>query len=520
MGTERSWRSQPGTSNRLGADLHTVELRGNEMKRLLLILVIVLNGLLAASISSQAVQALKVTPSKTSTGISLPADVDTPTLTDTPTETETPTIIPTLTDTLTPTLTFTPGLTSTVTRTFTPSGTPTPILPFPGALLCPDSGMAHDNSLFHTIWDSVRGCHYDHEHGQNPFTPEVSATFPGFDLRALIGGVGVSHTNPSSPMENGMKHGGHKWFVMLNNPHGCLAGFESALWCVKAAVIQYHTFGDYSMEFDARKHSVVYLLLVCNPNNINDCGTIFLVNLEDYGNRVAPYNTTVIPYPDNPQPAYAAGFGPYDTVDCIYANLPGCRTGIPQIINSNLNTVSKWTSKPTGPVSQPRPPGNRLADLLFDVRNTYQVLDSRDLTYPFTFAWVCTTDNGLTYNPIGCKHNNSAHAVHEVNGVIPGSWDNLAGVDTNPTIGRITMNAFVDELGNLAPSCTVAGGSCYPIKMQNMFVGKYGDYLSLNKVSIINADNTPSSDIYFCNGIPCSETSPGAVPSGWFGSAN
>ena len=81
---------------------------------------------------------------------------------------------------------------------------PTPNLiagaPYPDAPLCPDSGEAHDNNLFHTLWDSTRGCHYDHEHGQDPFIAEVADTFPGFDLRALIGGVGVGHTNPSSPM--------------------------------------------------------------------------------------------------------------------------------------------------------------------------------------------------------------------------------------------------------------------------------------------------------------------------------
>ena len=68
------------------------------------------------------------------------------------------------------------------------------IAPYSDAPLCPDTGDAHDNSLFHTLWDSVRGCHYDHEHGQNPFTREVAATFPGFDLKALLGGVGVYAT--------------------------------------------------------------------------------------------------------------------------------------------------------------------------------------------------------------------------------------------------------------------------------------------------------------------------------------
>ncbi len=78
------------------------------------------------------------------------------------------------------------------------SASPTPqpspvggIQPYPGAPLCPDSGTGHDNSLFHALWDSTRGCHYDHEHGTNPFTPDVAATFPGFNLYSLLGNVGV-----------------------------------------------------------------------------------------------------------------------------------------------------------------------------------------------------------------------------------------------------------------------------------------------------------------------------------------
>ena len=50
--------------------------------------------------------------------------------------------------------------------------------PVPDAPLCSDSGETHDHSQFHTLWDDKRGCHYDHEHGQNPFTPEVAAAAP------------------------------------------------------------------------------------------------------------------------------------------------------------------------------------------------------------------------------------------------------------------------------------------------------------------------------------------------------
>src|SRR5262245_21230541 len=46
-----------------------------------------------------------------------------------------------------------------------PTLDPMAIAPYAGAPLCTDSGESHDNSLFHTLWDSERGCHYDHEHG-------------------------------------------------------------------------------------------------------------------------------------------------------------------------------------------------------------------------------------------------------------------------------------------------------------------------------------------------------------------
>jgi len=162
------------------------------------------------------------------------------------------------------------------------------ITPYPQASLCEDSGEAHDNSLFHTLWDSARGCHYDHEHGQYPFTPQVTATFPGFDLRALIGGVGVGHTNPSSPMENTHKHGGMKWNVILSHTAGC-AGREGVPTGIDAVVIQYHAFGDYSIEFETRIHSAVALIRQCQAGNPTDYGYIFVNQHQDYGQRVAPY---------------------------------------------------------------------------------------------------------------------------------------------------------------------------------------------------------------------------------------
>lgn len=456
--------------------------------------------------------------------------------TGTPTATQARTLTPHSTNTIQSSLT----VTALAEPTIPPAITQTPdtsldnIAAYPDAPLCADTGESHDNSLFHTLWSSSQGCHYDHEHGNNPFTPEVSAALPGFDLYVLLGNVGIGHTNPSSPMENTHKHGGWKWDVMLANPHGCLGGFESALWCIKASVIGYHAFGNYAIEIQARQHSAVYLLLVCNPANQADCGTIFVGNLEDYGQRISPYQGTIIytiaqgctidnACPVNPVPSYEKNFGPYFTIGCIFAGLPGCRTSLTQAQSSNAD--SKWTSKLTGIASTfpTRPPGNRRADLLFDVRDTYQLLDSRDLTYPYTFLWLCTSDGGLTYNPDpvgGCKYNNTTTHVNEVMGVIPALWDNLAGFDTNPVAGRITAQGFVNDIGNIDTTCTVAGGSCYPIKVVNMFVGKYGDFLTLVKASLNTPANTPERDIYFCGLVVCSETGPGAVPSGWVSDSN
>jgi hypothetical protein len=173
------------------------------------------------------------------------------------------------------------------------------IAPYPDAPLCPDTGAAHHPSRFHSLWDNRRGCHYDHEHGKSPFTTEIAALFPGFDLRALLGGVEVGHTNPSSPMENTMKHGGFKWQVG-QTPQGCVGGFEEARYCVAAYAVQFHNFGDYSMELEGRIHSTAALLKVCEPAHPSDCGYMYVVQFQDYGQRVSPYQGDVLPYPNNP----------------------------------------------------------------------------------------------------------------------------------------------------------------------------------------------------------------------------
>lgn len=446
----------------------------------------------------------------------------------TPTETAIPTETPTPTDTLTPTdtpiPTDTPTSLPTETPTLTPTGTPTPTStptgPWPGSPPC----QVHDNNVFHGLWNNDLGCHYDHEHGQNPFTPEVATAFPGFDLQALLGGVQIGHTNPSSEMENTMKHGGFKWNVQLSHPQGC-AGFESAAAGVNGSVIQYHNFGDYSMELEASVHTAVALLRLCKSTNPTDYGYIYTTQFESYGEVCVPYQGTTFVYPYYSVPVYNCSFGQYLAVNCIDAIPPTvsqCRTGLAQA--QTVDSLSTWTSKVTGPgATQPgaRPASSSLFRLLFRARDIYQNFDWNDQSYPFTLIWLCTSDGGLTYNPAACRYNNSTTQVHEIAGAIPTAWDNLAGFDTNPTVGRITAQGYTNRFGVLNTACTTPGVDCHPIKLVNAFTGTYGSVLVFTPGKGTNiVSYLPKRDIYFCNGQICNEGDVGATPSGWIGASN
>lgn len=409
----------------------------------------------------------------------------------------------------------------------TGTSNPTPAtgarVPYPNAPICPDSGTSHDNDKFHTLWNSVNGCHYDHEHGMSPFTQSVANTFPGYDLRALQCGKEIGHCNPSSPVENleahhGGKHGGMKWQVDTSAPQGCNVGFESGEIAIDAYAVMHHNLGRQDVEFEARQHSGVFLMRQCKPSNPTDKGYMFVGQLIEYGQRAMPYQGTVLPYPNNFQPEYLGSLGPYFTTEC-FGNGESLGITCRPTYNFGGNNLSIWTSKPTG--RGERPPTSTLAGLLFRARDAYQRFDVRDITHPFTWRFVCSSDGGLTYDPRGCRYNNSTTTIQELAGRIPASWDNLAGFDTNPAAGRITAQGFVTRYGNLATSCTSPGGlDCQPIKLVNAFVGFYSSELSVGKVSNPTPADTPENDIYFCGTQVCTETSSGAVPSGWIGSEN
>lgn len=412
-----------------------------------------------------------------------------------------------------------------------PDPTPEGDDPYPGAPACPDS--AHSNGTYHSLWNSQLKCHYDHEHGQDPSDDRITETFPGFNLRLLSGGFTVGHTNPSSSMENTHKHGGFKWQFMPRHPETC-AGFEGATNGVNGSAIQVHGFGDYNMELMGRIHSSSALLRMCNQANPTDYGYLYTVQFQDYGQIVSPYQGDIIPFPFTPNPAYDPARGPYLTIDCVGQKAPGergaCRTSLEQVLSRGLNANSNWSAKPTGSTNINNPLGSTLFNVFFRLRDTYQLIDWSDKTHPFTYKWLCSEDEGDTYDPEGCEYNNSTIQVHELAGKIPTSWDNLQGFDSDSRTGRITATGYTDRYGTLKTSCTTPSvgangdrnGDCFPIKMVNAFVGSYGSILVYTDPS--KGDNLvqylPEKDIYFCDDEVCEEGDAGAKSSGWIGQNN
>jgi len=86
-----------------------------------------------------------------------------------------------------------------------PTATPEPdgdVEPYADAPLCP----SHDDRAFHTLWDAERGCHYDHEHGDNPH--DVDHIF-GTEFYDWAGGE-ISYPW-QTPDENGVLFALRRW---------------------------------------------------------------------------------------------------------------------------------------------------------------------------------------------------------------------------------------------------------------------------------------------------------------------
>lgn len=184
-----------------------------------------------------------------------------------PAPTNTPQPDPTNTPTIAPTASIEP--TSTPTQT-------AEIEPYPEAPLCP----THDDRTYHGLWDSERGCHYDHTHGDNPHDLDYRL---GTEIYGLMGGE-ISYpwqtVNADGYLENDLKHAGYIWHVRDNIPcptsDPCITAFR--------ALAHQHTIADASVRF----HSYVF------EGQTSDGGYFLLSGWMDFGDLHAPEGNRVV----------------------------------------------------------------------------------------------------------------------------------------------------------------------------------------------------------------------------------
>lgn len=392
-----------------------------------------------------------------------PLDVECVTFTATPTATPAvlPTDTPTPTDTATLQPTDTPSPTATNTLVPTPTPTPTP-LPRSQWPLCP----SHDATQWHALIDTIRACHYDHEHGDNPHAAEAV-----FGPPPAIGET-ISFPWETSAAENIQKHGGYKWFVLLNQYCDPNANYEASpnANCITDARVEAHFIGA-SSDALARFHSYYAEFRICKNPGFTECGIIRTGGWADMGVLEVPYTGARVARPSaaidfgigstygggnaDIMLSYPADASELDTI-CTVGNR-GCDN--PYWASASLTDVGGPGFKPqsvlsmnnVGPVNHfGHNPHLRFLARIFDSWDTI------DATSPSTLHFLCRDGS--------CADNASLRELGETSAHIPSAWD------TNSD-GFADMSGFTDRYGNSVSGCTSLGLDCVPFSVVHVPVG-------------------------------------------------
>lgn len=173
----------------------------------------------------------------------------------------------------------------------TPTPTPPPdnepIPPYAGAPEC--DAPLHDVRAWHSLWNEEHGCHYNHEHKNDPRTAD---DLFGTEYYQWAGGElsypwqtfhGANDSYPPAPapgyFENDMKHEGYGWIVRRDMP--CFATGDKT-GCITDMRVQYHAIfaGPGAV---TRFHSYWVEARVCPADSPSTCGIIRTGGWMDFG---------------------------------------------------------------------------------------------------------------------------------------------------------------------------------------------------------------------------------------------
>jgi hypothetical protein len=322
-------------------------------------------------------------------------------------------------------------------------------LPFAGAPACQDNshdghvdvtdnpgfGTAPDNTLWHDLWNEVDGCHYDHEHGDNPALAD--AVFG--KLGEEWGGNGIDHPFHTANEHNAIKHRSHKVTVRVNIP--CQSVNGSDLCVTDVRILNHLDFFNMS----TRLHSFWMEIRVCKVSNPSDCGTFGRGGHMDFGPLINQVNNSQVPIPADNSPFPLPNCGSTNRrlhrTDNQFATWYGFFYGA---ANPDCIPASFWAGG--------TPLGWLQVGTLVD--QTWAKLDLNNPTNP---TIICPDGS--------CRSNES---LREQGHLISGSLNSALAIN-----GKINMSGFTNLYGFIDPSCAVVSMACGPFYAVNVPVGNF-----------------------------------------------
>lgn len=335
--------------------------------------------------------------------------------------------------------------------------------------------MAHNDSVFHGIWNYEYGCHYDHTHNHNP-----SDTVFAEDVQRWEQPISYPW---QTPHENVHKHAGYK-YVYVQNPE--CAVLETGDNCIKYALVQLHAVGSI-LGTKTRFHSFRAIALLCDSTG-NNCGLAQTGGWGDFGIMHCGYKTEHCPLEtDPPVPADLFGLPPYRTSARLET--------LNRVLTSGKN-LQVWNSGVL-PIELSSFPDahNQIFQYDWQTYDAWDVADPADLE---TIHFICADQPD-------CRFNHSTMRMYEMIFKVPDVPDQLGN-------GRVTFNGFTDLQGNVDPACTAPGPECVPLILDNVPAGSATFRIPVGNVPIAEFDDY---DVYFCGDVLCGPQDSGAMPAGW-----
>lgn len=323
------------------------------------------------------------------------------------------------------------------TQTHSPTATHAPtsetaqedIAPYASAPPCPD----HDPTVWHSLWDSQRGCYYTHEHKHDPNDLNHLFGKPG----EWFGGGEISYPwqtfsganadypqiQADSVLENEAKHNGYGWIVRQDIPP------HSDIW-IKDFRLQYHAISAPPGTL-TRFHSFSLEANICQQADMH-CGLIRTGGWIDFGN-LEIRGTGAFPLT-----------GEADAVDDDGRRRIHFFYTDPEIRTGDADAGFFWYGR-VRPASPPFRGPLEPFSIALATADAWANVDANDVNAPNLFC-----------PDFQCEKNGSTIQAHVVQFGIP----------------EANLNIFTDRYGLPARDCQTIGLDCIPLIIEEAPIGR------------------------------------------------